>query len=198
MMFAFARDGGIPHRLHIIDRKFKAPIRTILFGAVCSFLLCLPSLGSAQALAGTTSIATIGLYVSYGIPVCMTLVWPRNFKRGPFNLGIFSKGVAVVATLWVGFITIAFCLPTLSPVTGETLNYTPVALGTVSVFAFGSWALWARHWFTGRCRNHCRVCIRQLDFLGEEMVPRSETSESHLHDKRRPIDRLKSAGSGIG
>ena len=178
MMFAFARDGGIPHRLHIIDRRFKSPIRTVIFGAWWSFLLALPSLGSKVAFTGTTSIATIGLYISYGIPIAMTLIFPRNFKRGPFHLGRASKIIAAVACLWIGFITIVFCLPYQDPITSQTLNYTPVALGIVGIWAFGSWYLWARRWFTGRCRNHCRVCIRQLDFLGEEMVYRTDTSES--------------------
>lgn len=183
MMFAFARDGGIPHRLHIIDRGFHSPIRTVLFGATCSFLLALPSLGSDIALSGTTSIATIGLYVSYGIPICMTFVYPCNFKRGPFHLGASSKAVAIVAVGWIMFITIVFCLPTQNPVTSQSFNYTPVALGIVGIFAFGSWFLWARHWFTGRCRHHCRICIRQLDFLGEEMVYRSDTVDSDGHQR---------------
>ncbi|KAL8690343.1 MAG: hypothetical protein Q9218_004184, partial [Villophora microphyllina] len=147
-MFAFARDGGIPHCLHIIDSRFKCPIRTIIFGATCSFLLAFPVLGSQTAFAGTTSIATIGLYISYGIPIALTLVYPRNFRRGPFALGALSKPVAVIAVLWVSFITVVFCLPTTNPVTLNTFNYTPVALGITAIFAFGSWALWARKWFT--------------------------------------------------
>ncbi|KAI4161517.1 MAG: hypothetical protein LQ342_004801 [Letrouitia transgressa] len=150
MMFAFARDGGIPHRLHIIDRHFKAPVRTVLFGAICSLLLALPSLGSAVAFYGTTSIATIGLYISYGIPISMTLVYPYNFKRGPFQLGGASKYIAVVSCLWIGFITVVFCLPTFNPVTSQTFNYTSVALSIVGIWAFGSWFFWANKWFTGR------------------------------------------------
>lgn len=175
-MFAFARDGGIPHCLHIIDTRFKCPVRTILFGATCSFLLVLPVLGSQAALAGTTSIATIGLYISYGIPIALTLVYPGNFKRGPFRLGFLSRPVGFIACLWIAFITVILCLPNYTPVTLDTLNYTPVALGVTTVFALGSWVLWARKWFTGRCRNHCRICIRQLDFLGEEMMVRTDSS----------------------
>ncbi|KAL8777749.1 MAG: hypothetical protein Q9194_002384 [Teloschistes cf. exilis] len=178
MMFAFARDGGIPHCLHIIDTRFKCPVRTILFGATCSFLLVLPVLGSQAALAGTTSIATIGLYISYGIPIGLTLVYPANFRRGPFRLGILSRPMGFVACVWIAFITIILCLPTFTPVTLATLNYTPVALGITAVFAFGSWKFWAKKWFTGRCRNHCRICIRQFDFLGEEMMGRT-TSSGH-------------------
>ncbi|KAI4094889.1 MAG: hypothetical protein LQ344_001934 [Seirophora lacunosa] len=144
MMFAFARDGGIPHRLHIIDARFKSPIRTVIFGAVCSFLLALPALGSPVAFNGTTSISTIGLYISYGIPIAMTLAYPRNFKRGPFRLGRASKPVALIACLWIGFLTIVFCLPAINPVTRQMFNYTPVALGIVGLFAFASWFLWAR------------------------------------------------------
>lgn len=201
MMFAFARDGGIPHSLHIIDRNFKAPIRTVAFGAVCSFLLALPSLGSAVAFYGTTSIATIGLYISYGIPISMTLVYPYNFKRGPFQLRGASKYVAVVSCLWIGFITVVFCLPTFNPVTSETFNYTPVALGIVGIWAFGSWFFWAKKWFTGRCRNHCRICIRQLDFLGDEQAFRSGSPDSNHEPAQSPssnLQRLQSAQTSGG
>ncbi|KAL8751579.1 MAG: hypothetical protein Q9199_006323, partial [Rusavskia elegans] len=143
MMFAFARDGGIPHRLHIIGARFKSPIRTVIFGPTCSFLLALQALGSQVAFNGTTSIATISLYVSYGIPIAMTLAYPQNFHRGPFKLGRASNPIALIASLWVAFITIAFCLPTVNPVHIQTLNYTPVALGIVGFFDSGTWFLWA-------------------------------------------------------
>ena len=180
MMFSFARDGGIPHRLHIIEPGFKSPIRTVMFGASCSFALALPSLGSSAAFSGTTSIATIGLYISYGIPIALALIYPRNYKRGPFSLGIYCKYIQAIAILWITFIAIVFCLPTVNPVTSSTLNYTPVAVGIVAVFALGSWFLWAKKWFTGRCRHHCLICIRQLDFLGEEMVFRADTDDQRL------------------
>ena len=37
--------------------------------------------------------------------------------------------------------------------TSQTLNYTPVAVGIVAAWAFGSWFLWARKWFTGPIRQ---------------------------------------------
>ncbi len=54
---------------------------------------------------------------------------------------------------WICFITIIFCLPTANPVDSQTLNYTPVAVGIVTLWAFGSWFLWARRWFTGPVRQ---------------------------------------------
>lgn len=69
-------------------------------------------------------------------------------KLGP------GLAVANVAELrWICFITIIFCLPTANPVDSQTLNYTPVAVGIVAVWALGSWFLWARRWFTGPVRQ---------------------------------------------
>lgn len=60
-----------------------------------------------------TSIATIGLYISYVIPVLLRCtVARRTFRPGPFSLGRLSIPVGCVAILWVAFITILFVLPT--------------------------------------------------------------------------------------
>lgn len=153
MMYAFARDHGLPSYFHHVDARFKSPVRTIWLAALLAFILALPSLGSSVAFAAATSIATIGLYISYGIPILVGLCYPSNFKKGPFNLGRFSRPVALVACLWIGFITVVFCLPNANPVTSQTLNYTPAAVGIVVVWAFGTWFLWARRWFTGPIRQ---------------------------------------------
>ncbi|KAH6612230.1 amino acid/polyamine transporter I [Chaetomium sp. MPI-SDFR-AT-0129] len=151
MMFAFARDGGIHPYFHMVDARFRSPIRAVWLSATLSFCLGLPSLGSSVAFAAATSIATIGLYISYGIPVAIGLLCHRSFSamKGPFNLGLLSRPVALAACLWIGFITVVFCLPTTNPVSSQTFNYTAVAVGILSVFAVGSWVVWARRWFTG-------------------------------------------------
>lgn len=53
----------------------------------------------------------------------------------------------------VSFITIVFCLPTANPVTDQTLNYTPVAVGIVALLTITSWFLWAHRWFKGPIRQ---------------------------------------------
>ncbi|KAK6603023.1 amino acid permease [Botrytis cinerea] len=122
MMFAFARDGGIPEFFHRVDDRFQSPIRTVWLAATLAFCLALPSLGSSVAFAAATSIATIG---------------------------IFSKPVAFISVTWIGFITVIFCLPTTNPVTSQTVNYTVVAVGIIAIGACGAWVFWARKWFVG-------------------------------------------------
>jgi len=51
--------------------------------------------------------------------------------------------------MWVAFITLLFMLPTASPVTAKSFNYTPLAVLVVLGIAGGSWLLSARRWFTG-------------------------------------------------
>ncbi|KAL9098478.1 MAG: hypothetical protein Q9163_005868 [Psora crenata] len=153
MMFGFSRDGGLPHFFNRVDARFQSPIRTVWLAATLSFLLALPSLGSEVAFSAATSIATIGLYLSYGVPILVGLLYPSNFKKGPFNLRFASRIVALVAVCYVLFLTIVFCLPQQNPVDSQTLNYTPVAVGTVALWAFGSWSLWAKKWFKGPIRQ---------------------------------------------
>lgn len=120
MMYAFARDRGISPWFAHVDERFQSPVRTIWLAAFLAFCLGLPSLGSSVAFSAATSIATIGLYLSYAMPILEGLIWPAHFHKGPFNLGKFSKPVALVAVLWVLFITIVFCLPELNPVNSQS------------------------------------------------------------------------------
>ncbi len=69
--------------------------------------------------------------------------------RGPFHLGKLSYPISVAAVLWIAFISVAFCLPELNPVSTKTLNYAPVAVGIVLTYALGFWTLSAHTWFTG-------------------------------------------------
>lgn len=101
MMFAFSRDGALPKFFDSVDKKHHTPIRTIWLAATLSFILSLPSLGSAVAFSAATSIATIGLYISYTIPILIAVIWPDNFERGPFKLGVLSRPIGIVACLWV-------------------------------------------------------------------------------------------------
>lgn len=103
MMFAFSRDRALPRFFDYVDMRFKSPVRTIWLAATLSFILALPSLGSSVAFAAATSIATIGLYISYTIPVMISIVWHKEFVKvkGPFDLGKFSIPIGIVACLWV-------------------------------------------------------------------------------------------------
>ncbi len=150
MAFAFSRDGALP--LSRIWRKVNArtgtPTNSIWLCVVCSTILVLPSLVNTAAYAAATSIAVIGLYISYVAPVLLRRLRP-DFQVGQWHLGKWSALVGWTAIVWVGLICILFVLPTTSPVTVATFNYTIVAVAVVLGGAWLWWILGARKWFTG-------------------------------------------------
>jgi hypothetical protein len=72
------------HRLGLV--RFDHPLVRISFHIVhavwlactLSFILGLPSLGSSVAFAAATSIATIGLYISYGLSFSSSIRLPHD------------------------------------------------------------------------------------------------------------------------
>lgn len=112
------------------------------------------SLGSLVAFQAMVSIATIGLYIAYAIPIFLRVTLARrSFTPGPFNLGRFGVVVGWIAVLWVATISVLFSLPVEYPITKEKLNYTPVAVGGLLIVVVSWWILGARHWFKGPVTN---------------------------------------------
>jgi amino acid transporter len=149
MIYAFSRDGAVPgsKTWHKLDAN-KVPRNAILFSAVGAFLLAVPSVFSQVAYIAVTSIAVIGLYISYIIPIILRLK-AKDFKPGPWNLGKFSKPIGIVATIWVVFIAVLFMLPAASPISSRNFNYTPVVVLGATLLIAVAWALSARKWFKG-------------------------------------------------
>jgi hypothetical protein len=100
------------------------------------------------------SIATVGSYISYGLPSLFRVTLGReSFVGGPFNLGSWGVVIGWLAVFWVATITILFSLPVVYPVTAETLNYTPVAVGSTTILILASWFGSAKSWFKGPISN---------------------------------------------
>jgi amino acid transporter len=151
MIYAFSRDGALPGSAfwHRINKRTRTPTNSIWLAAVGAFILGLPYLWSPVAYAAVTSIAVIGLYIAYGIPILLRLRLGDRFQRGPWHLGRWSSVVGVVAVVWIAFIAILFVLPQAFPVTLQTFNYAIVAVAVVVVGTGVWWQASARNWFTG-------------------------------------------------
>ncbi len=151
MIFAFSRDGAVPFSKywHQISKRSHVPVHSAWFGTVGAFILAAPYLWSPVAYGAVTSIAVIGLYVAYLIPVFLRRINGSAFTPGPWKLGKWGPFFGWTAIVWVVFICIMFMLPQFWPVTAMSFNYTPVAVAAVVGFAGIWYAVSARKWFKG-------------------------------------------------
>jgi len=160
MMYAFSRDRAVPG--HQFWRRLNAqrvPYMAAIAIAVLAFLCAFPAYfgtNGAVAYAAVTSIATIGLYIAYAIPIYLRLRLGDAWEPGEWNLGRHYRWIGVTACVWVAFIALLFMAP-LSPAgipwndnfSWLSVNYAPIAvLGTLSLVG-GWWLLSARNWFKG-------------------------------------------------
>lgn len=155
MAYAFSRDGAMPlsNLWHKVNKQ-EVPINAVWLSAFVSFCMALTSLGSLVAFQAMVSIATIGLYIAYALPIFFRVTLARkSFTPGPFNLGRYGVLVGWIAVLWVVTISVLFSLPVSYPVSSQTLNYTPVAVSGLLILTVSSWVLSARFWFKGPITN---------------------------------------------
>jgi amino acid transporter len=160
MMYAFSRDRAVPgHQLWRQLNGQRVPYMAAIAIAVLAFLCAFPAYfgtNGAVAYAAVTSIATIGLYIAYAIPIFLRLRLGDAWEPGEWNLGRHYKWIGTVACLWVAFIAVLFILP-LSPAgvpwndgfTWLSFNYAPIAVLGTLLLVGGWWVLSARHWFVG-------------------------------------------------
>ena len=133
MIFAFARDRGMPlsSTWARVSRRWRTPAAGVWLAGGLAFLLVCLILGTVEAsrwqrwvkpfefstvYQAVTGISTIGLYLSYGIPLLLKLravrrgLW-TNRANGPWSLGAWSVPVNLIAMIWIAFITVLFVLP---------------------------------------------------------------------------------------
>ncbi|XP_020554813.1 amino-acid permease BAT1 homolog isoform X2 [Sesamum indicum] len=156
VVYALSRDKGVPfssvwRRIH---PKHKVPSNAVWLCAAICILLGLPILKVNVVFTAITSICTIGWVGGYAVPIFARLVMAEeNFNAGPFYLGRARRPVCLVAFLWICYTCSVFLLPTYYPITWDTFNYAPVALGVGLGLIMLWWMVDARKWFKGPVRN---------------------------------------------
>lgn len=103
--WAFARDRAMPGSRYFADvhPTLKVPVRMIVLISVLEMLLGFIYLGNTTAFNAVLSMAILGMYLSYVLPIVYMLLFGRNGTHvpGPFRLGrVFSSVINVVAIIW--------------------------------------------------------------------------------------------------
>ncbi|MGW3228694.1 amino acid permease [Kitasatospora sp. NPDC001095] len=143
MVFAFSRDGALPGSAlwSRVSERTGTPVAGVWLSLGAALVLALPSLYSATAYGAVTAVNVVGMTPAYAVPVYLRLRKGRRFRPGPWNLGRRGPVIGWIAVGWVAVVSVLVCLPQSSPVTVDTFNYAPVALGVVLLLA---WAWWLK------------------------------------------------------
>ena len=166
MTFAFSRDGAIPgsRMLSKVNPTTRIPANAVIFVAVVGALITLPALirvdinGAPVPVAfyAVVSVAVIGLYLAFLIPIYLRWRMGDAFVPGSWTLGSKYKWMNPIAVAEIAIIFIYFILPfTPAAVPGNAdfswkfVNYAPIlTIGTLVILAIW-WHASAKHWFTG-------------------------------------------------
>jgi hypothetical protein len=136
--------------------------------AVLAALVTLPALikvnlGTADApfiipvaFYAVTSIAALGLYLSFAIPIFYRWKHGDQFEVGSWNNGKKYKWMNLVAVAEIIIVSLYLMMPSLafgnpfhSGFSWKFVNYSPIVLlGSLLVLTIW-WITSARHWFTG-------------------------------------------------
>jgi amino acid transporter len=169
MLFAFSRDGAVPgsKRWSALTRG-RVPANAVLLVAVVSALVTLPALISVNigtekaplivpvAFYAVTSIAVIGLYLAFAIPIWLRWRHGENFEVGSWNNGSKYKWMNLVAVAEIIIVSVYLMMPFVpgavpfsSSFEWKFVNYAPiVTIGALVLLAIW-WSASAKNWFTG-------------------------------------------------
>jgi amino acid transporter len=187
MTFAFSRDRAVPgwKRWSALSSA-RVPANAVLGVAVAAALLTLPALvevnfGTEEApvivpvaFFAVTSIAVIGLYLSFAIPIFLRWRQGDSFAVGAWNNGSKYKWMNPIAVIEIIVVSVYLMLPTTpaaAPWNDEFewkfVNYAPiVTVGALILLAIW-WQASAKHWFKGPIHN---IDKSLEEALGDEMV----------------------------
>src|SRR5438477_3511817 len=173
MMFAFSRDHAVPgHQFwRRVSKADRVPIFTVWAICVLAFLLEVPTLfWGYTGYVVSTSVAVIGLYIAFVLPIILRLRAGESFERGAWHLGRHYRWIDTLAIVWIFFISIVFFapfayigIPWNKGFDWNLFNYTLVTVGSAFLLFAGWYALSAHEWFKGPVREGTEEELERIE-----------------------------------
>lgn len=180
MTFAFSRDGAIPgSRFWTTLSRNRVPWAAVLFIGAWALLITVPALwGTGDevpvAFFAVVSVAVIGLYIAYVVPIFLRWRQGSRYELGPWNLKGNHRWLNPIACIWVALCVIVFSLP-FTPAgipwdagfSWESFNYAPATVVAVVLLATVLWFLQGRRRFQGPAEEMDRSARSLGSEIGE-------------------------------
>ncbi|PSN74538.1 amino acid permease [Corynespora cassiicola Philippines] len=153
MVYAFARDGGLPASNFFarVHPKLGQPLNALALTTILTIVFGCIFLGSSSAFNAIISASVVALGVSYAIPVAINVLRgrkmlpPRAFTL-PTPFAWFANLLGIAYAIVT---TVLFLFPPELPVTGSNMNYCVVAFAIILIISTVQWFVDGRKNFTG-------------------------------------------------
>ncbi|KAJ5864528.1 Amino acid/polyamine transporter I [Penicillium soppii] len=153
MIYAFARDGGLPaspffSRIH---PKLNVPLNSLYLNLALVTIFGCIFLGSSSAFNAIVSASVVLLDLSYAMPIAVNCARGRRMlPERSFNLAPwFGWTINLISLAYIALTTILFLFPPSIPATGSSMNYCVAAFGIVFIISTIQWIVDGRKNFVG-------------------------------------------------
>lgn len=153
-LWAFARDKATPFDQYFsyVNLTSQIPVRAVVAVTILQMLLGFIYLGNTTAFNAILSMAVLGLYTSYLIPIVYFMFYGRP-NLAAHEYGVFklprSLGlpINVLACAWLVLAIVFSAFPTFMPVTPQSMNYSVVVMVGWTVIGMLYYLVLGRHKF---------------------------------------------------
>ncbi|GIC86734.1 GABA permease GabA [Aspergillus udagawae] len=185
MIFAFARDGGLPASRFFskVHPKLKVPLNSLYLNLALVVIFGCIFLGSTSAFNAIVSASVVLLDIAYGMPIAVNCLRGRNMlPERPFVLPNVVGWIAnAISLVYIAVTTVLFLFPPELPVSGSNMNYCVAAFGIIIVISTIQWFVDGRKNFTGP-RTDMDILTGQLP-AGHYPVDNSNAAHVVPHEK---------------
>jgi choline transport protein len=134
-VWAFARDKATPFDRYLayVDHSSHIPVRAVVLITILQMLLGFIYLGNSTAFNAILSMAILGLYTSYLIPIVYFMIYGRP-RLAKHEFGFFKMrnslglGLNLLSCCWLVLCIVFSTFPTFMPVTPQNMNYSTVVM----------------------------------------------------------------------
>ncbi|EXJ90388.1 hypothetical protein A1O1_03489 [Capronia coronata CBS 617.96] len=151
-LWALARDGATPFPHHIgkVSTKFGMPlVATLVCGCIVTVLGCIyvGSTTAFNAFVGSFVLMSSASYVAAILPHVLT--GRKNITYGPFRLGKLGLPINLIACGYIIVWFVIYCFPYSLPTDAQSMNYSCVIWGGLTIFVTVWWFVGARKGYVG-------------------------------------------------
>ncbi|KIV84901.1 hypothetical protein PV11_00650 [Exophiala sideris] len=152
--FAYARDGCFPGSRwwSQVNPRTHTPVNAVWFNCTIGICLTLLLFGGTETIGAIFSVAAVGAFVAFTIPITIRTFFVGNrFRRGPWHLGKFSYPIGVASTCFTALMIPILCLPSVtgSDLDPSLMNWTCLVYAGPMLFVMIWWVVSAHKWFKG-------------------------------------------------